>query len=423
MTDAHNRRHLPGRGRSPSSDSPLHGIEAVRLRRTGRSKNRQERRWHLHFRWSNEAAIHLATRILDWASPGMSRVFFGLSGSDANETQVKIAWCYNNVLGRPNKKKIISRQRGYHGCTVIAGSLTGLPFYHKAFDLPQGPVLHTTNPHHYFEASEGISEEDFSRKCAVDLEQLIVSEGPETVAAFIGEPVLGTGGIIPPPEGYWVEIQRVLKKYDVLLIADEVVTGFGRLGEKFGSHLYAMQPDLITIAKGLTSGYIPLSGVIVGERVWGVLKDGSDQFGPFSHGYTSSAHPIAAAAGLANLDVLEREDLTTNAKLTGAYFQGQMQKAFGDHPIVGEVRGRGLLCAIECIADKKQKTHFNPELKVGTRLSAACLEQGLIARAMPHGDILGFAPPLIITPEQVDDVVARTQRAFDTVLATLDLSG
>ena len=371
--------------------------------------------YHSYAGHGTEIVAQLSAKILEWYGPGMSRVFYGLSGSDANETQAKLVWYYNNVMGRPEKKKIISRLRGYHGASVISGSMTGLPFYHTAFDMPCGPILHTTNPHAYFEAEDGMDELAFSAKCAEDLERLILAEGPETVAAFIGEPVLGTGGIIPPPEGYWDRIQEVLRRYDVLLIADEVVCGFGRIGSRFGSHLYGMEPDLITVAKGLTSAYLPLSGVLVGEKVWSVLKDGSTKFGPFSHGYTYSAHPLCAAAGLANLDIVERESLVENAQTMGEYFLSRMHETFTDHPLVGEVRGVGLLGAIEFVRDKNKKLKFDPATKVGAQLAAKCVDNGVISRAMPHGDILGFAPPLIVTRSDIDFIVDRVEAAVNYV--------
>ena len=379
--------------------------------------------YHAYVGHSNEPAIHLAEKVLALAPPGMSKIYYGLSGSDANETQIKLVWYYNNILGRPEKKKIIARWRGYHGSSVMSGSLTGLPLFHNAFDLPLATVRHTLTPHAYRHAEPGMSEREFSQYCAEQLEQMIEEEGPETVAAFIGEPVLGTGGIIPPPEGYWEAIQAVLDRHDILLIADEVVTGFGRLGSHFGSHHYGIRPDLITVAKGLTSAYAPLSGVIVGDKVWQVLEQGAEQLGPIGHGYTYSAHPLGTAAGLANLEIIARENLTDNARNTGAYFQQRMRETFAEHPLVGEVRGVGLLAALEFAADREQRQFFDPELKVGARVAGACLKQRLIARAMPHGDILGFAPPLIITPEQVDEVVERTRRAVDEVRDELTREG
>lgn len=375
--------------------------------------------YHSYAGHSSEVAIRLAEKMLQWAPPGMAKVFFGLSGSDANETQVKIVWYYNNVLGRPDKKKIISRLRGYHGATIISGSLTGLPFYHTAFDLPVGGILHTTAPHHYWNAEPGMDEAAFSRKCADDLEAMILKEGPDTIAAFIAEPVLGTGGLIPPPQGYWDAIQPVLRKYDILLIADEVVCGFGRTGANFGSTLYGIEPDLITVAKGLTSAYAPLSASIVHDRVWRVLEAGSDRFGPFSHGYTYSGHPLCAAAGLANLQLLENEGIVDHARDTGAYFQRRLRDTFAQLPFVGEVRGVGMLGAIEFVADTDAKARFAPEQKVGAQLSAACLANGVISRAMPHGDILGFAPPLIATAADIDEIVDRVATAIKPILGAL----
>jgi L-2,4-diaminobutyrate transaminase len=243
------------------------------------------------------------------------------------------------------------------------------------------------------------------------------------VAAFFGEPVLGTGGIIPPPEGYWEAIQKVLNKYDVLLVADEVVTGFGRIGSYFGSPHYGMKPDLITVAKGMTSGYLPLSGVIIGERVWSVLEKASDMLGAMSHGYTYSGHAVAAAAAIANLNIIDKEKLVDNARDTGTYLQRRMHETFAEHPLVGEVRGVGLLAALEFVTDKNKRKRLDPNLKVGARMSAAALENGLIARALPHGDILGFAPPLIVTPDQVDDIIERTRRAVDKVTDELVREG
>jgi L-2,4-diaminobutyrate transaminase len=369
--------------------------------------------------YSTEPAIHLAERVLAMTPGRMKRIYYGLSGSDANETQLKIVWYYNNVLGRPEKKKIISRWRGYHGGTVMSGSLTGLDTHHRAFDLPQGPILHTITPHYYWHAEPGMDEREFSRVCAARLEALIQTEGPDTVAAFIGEPVLATGGLIPPPEGYWEEIQQVLRRYDILLIADEVVCGFGRMGKPFGSHVYGIEPDLITVGKGITSGYLPLSASIIGEKVWKVLEQGSDTYGVFGHGYTFSAHPLCATAALANLDIIEREHLIEHVAEIAPYFLQRLKEAFSGRPYVAEVRGAGLLGAIEFAQDPSQRTRFDPAQKVGLQLAAACLEEGVIVRAMPHGDILGLAPALIVTREDVDEIISRVARAVERVTRKL----
>lgn len=372
--------------------------------------------YHTYVGHGNEPAIRLSERIIKAAPDGMCRVYYGMSGSDANETNIKLIWYYNNILGRPEKKKIISRWRGYHGSGVMTGSLTGLATFHNAFDLPRAPVLHTMTPSHFREGLPGESARDFAKRCAAELEKMILAEGPETVAAFIGEPVMGTGGIIVPPDGYWEEIQAVLAKYDILLIVDEVVTGFGRLGSYFGSLHYDLKPDLMTIAKGLTSGQAPLSGTVVSDKVWDVLCQGSDQLGPLGHGWTYSAHPVGAAAAMANLDIVDGEDLTGNARTMGALLNRRMAEELGDHPMVGEVRGEGLLCALEFVQDRAAKTFFDPAKKVGARVSAEMLAgHDVIARALPHGDILGISPPLCITAEEVETIVAATKASVDAI--------
>ncbi|MBR0857749.1 aminotransferase [Bradyrhizobium liaoningense] len=367
---------------------------------------------------TDELAI-LSDRLVKMAPGKMSKVFYGMSGSDANETQAKLVWYYNNLRGKPKKKKIISRDRGYHGCSIISGSMTGMSFYHDHMDLPFSQILHTGVPHHYWGAHPGETEVEFSRRRAAELDDLIQHEGPDTVGAFIGEPVLGTGGITPPPEGYWEAIQAVLRRHDVLLIADEVITGFGRTGSMFGSERYGIEPDLITIAKGLTSAYFPLSGAIVGEKIYQVMEDAADRVGAFSHGYTYSGHPIGAAAANAVLDIVEKEDLPGNADTVGRHFQAQLEAKFAQLPIVGEVRGVGLMGAIEFVADRDKKSRFNPALKVGARVAKAARDRGLIARAMPHGDILGFAPPLVITKAEVDEMVSIAESAVRSVMDEL----
>jgi L-2,4-diaminobutyrate transaminase len=375
--------------------------------------------YHAYVGHGSEPSIRLAKMIVDRAPKGMSRVFFGLSGSDANETNLKLVWYINNVLGRPEKKKVISRWRGYHGSGLMSGSLTGLTAFHNLFDLPRPPILHTEAPYYFRRPDRSMSEEQFSQFCADKLEEMILAEGPETIAAFIGEPVLGTGGIVPPPQGYWDKIQAVLQKYDILLIADEVITGFGRLGTMFGSDHYGMKPDLITIAKGLTSAYAPLSGVIVSEKLWRVLEQGSDTYGAIGHGWTYSSHPLCAAAGVANLELVDELDLVANAGKIGGYFKQALTEAVGSNRFVGEVRGEGLMAAVEFVRDRDDRVFFDVSEKVGPRITAALLEQGVIGRAMPQGDILGFAPPLCLTKEEADIIVAATKKAVNSVTATL----
>jgi len=372
--------------------------------------------YHAYAGHGSEPAIRLSKMILDRAPDHMSRVYFGLSGSDANETNIKLVWYYNNILGRPEKKKIISRQRGYHGSGLMTGSLTGLHLFHQKFDLPLDRVIHTEAPYFYRRPDTAMSEADFTAHLIAELEALIAREGADTIAAFIGEPVLGTGGIVPPPAGYWQGVQQVLERHDILLIADEVVTGFGRLGSMFGSTHYGLKPDLITIAKGLTSAYAPLSGSIVSQRMWDVLARGTDENGVMGHGWTYSAHPLCAAAGIANLELIDRLDLVAAAGRGGAYLNRAIRAAVGDHPNVGEVRGEGMLCAVELVRDRDTRTFFDAGEGVGARVAGAMLKRGVIARAMPQGDILGYAPPFCLTEAEADRIARTTADALKEVL-------
>jgi L-2,4-diaminobutyrate transaminase len=372
--------------------------------------------YHAYVGHGTEASITLAHMVLERAPKHMAKVYFGLSGSDANETNIKLVWYYNNVLERPQKKKIISRWRGYHGSGLMTGSLTGLKTFHNAFDLPFAQVLHTVAPSYLRRPDPAMSEEAFSAHCAAELEALIAREGADTIAAFVAEPMLGTGGIVPPPKGYWEAIAPILKKHDILLIADEVVTGFGRLGTMFGSDFYGIEPDLMTIAKGLTSAYAPLSGSIVSRRMWQVLEKGTDMLGPIGHGWTYSAHPLCAAAGVANLELIDSLGLLDNTRQVGAYFNDRLKAALGDHPNVGEVRGEGLLAAVEFLQDRDSRTFFDPARKVGPQIAGALARHGVVARAMPEGDILGFAPPLCLTREEADIIVDSTVAAVTDVL-------
>ncbi|CAM4307121.1 aspartate aminotransferase family protein [Palleronia rufa] len=367
--------------------------------------------YHAYVGHGTEASITLAKMVMDRAPDHMSKVYFGLSGSDANETNIKLVWYYNNILGRPEKKKIISRWRGYHGSGVMTGSLTGLPLFHEKFDLPMAPVLHTTAPYYYRRDDLSQSEAAFTAQCAADLEEMIAREGADTIAAFWAEPVLGTGGIVPPPAGYWKAIQPILRKHDILLVADEVVTGFGRLGSMFGSDHYGLEPDFITIAKGLTSAYAPLSGSIVSDKVWKVLEKGTDENGPIGHGWTYAAHPIGAAAGVANLKLLDSLKLVENAGTVGAYLVERMRDALGDHPHVGEIRGEGMLCALEFVQDRDRRRFYDPADKIGARVVSKLAESHVIGRAMPGGDILGYAPPFSLTTQEADEIVAATVKA------------
>jgi len=379
--------------------------------------------FHTYAGHTNDQLARLSARLVAMAPGRMSKVFYGQSGSDANETQAKLVWYVHNLLGKTQKKKIIARELGYHGSTVIAGSMTGMNFYHNHMDLPFSIILRTGAPHYYRHALDGETEEEFSQRRADELEALILREGPDTVGAMIAEPVQGSGGIIVPPAGYWSAIQKVLKKYEVLLIADEVVCGFGRTGKMFGCEHFGIEPDLITCAKGLTSAYFPLSAVIVGEKVFNILEAGADQAGVFSHGYTYSGHTLGLATANKVLDIIEAENIVEHVRDTGAYFLQQLKNELAEHPMVAEVRGLGLLAGVEFVADPQKKTPFEARLKVGARVSNAARAQGLIARAMPQGDILGFSPALTISRSEVDEMVAITRAAVVQVYGELRAEG
>jgi len=377
---------------------------------------------HAFSSMSSDKPALLAERLIENAPVPMSKVFFGNSGSDANDSQVKLVWYYNNVRGRPEKKKIISRRRGYHGVTVVSGSLTGLPGVHAGFDLPLPFIRHVSPPHRLWEG-HGMDDETFVGKLVDELEQLIEAEGADTIGAMIAEPVMGAGGVIVPPDGYFEAIQAVLRKHDILLIADEVICGFGRLGHWFGSGALDIKPDLITIAKGVTSAYFPLSGVMVSEEVWRTLVDGEKKFGPFGHGYTYSAHPIGAAVALANLDLIENEGLVENAAVRGRHLHGRLREAFADHPLTGEIRGFGLVGAVEFVTRKDPPQAFDPGLKVAIRIAQKALENGVITRALPASDSVSFSPPLTINDDEIDTLVNGVREAADAVLAEQRDSG
>ncbi len=375
--------------------------------------------YHSFSSMANDVSTVLAEKLVTSAPVPMARAFFGNSGSDANDTNLKIVWYYNNVLDRPEKKKVISRIRGYHGVTVATAGLTGLDNLHAGFDVPLPMIRHVRAPHRLWEAEPGMTDAEFVSKLARELEDLIVAEGPSTVAAFIAEPVQAAGGVIVPPAGYFAAIGEVLRRHDVLLIADEVVCGFGRLGRWFGTEVYGMQPDLMTLAKGVTSGYVPMSVSLVSERVWGVLSQGSERYGVFGHGYTYTAHPLAAAAALTNLGILEREGLVEQAAKRGAYLRERLHERFGDHPLVGEVRGEGHIAAVEFVSSRNPLTRFDPSLRVGARMARASRAHGVITRALPASDTIAFSPPFIVTEPEIDEMVDGTRRALDDVAAEL----
>jgi L-2,4-diaminobutyrate transaminase len=374
--------------------------------------------YHLFGGSSNEPIIRLADRVLtllreNAGARHLARVFFGCSGSDANDTNVKLVRYYHNLLGQPQKKKIISREGAYHGLTCASGSLTGIPVYHKAFDLPLPGVVHTSCPHWYRFARPGESEAAFCDRMIADLEALIEREGPDTIAAFIAEPIMGTGGVLLPPEGYFARVQEILKRHDILFVADEVITGFGRTGQWFATGLYELEPDIVTLAKGVTSAYFPLSCSVISERIWNVLEQASPQYGPVMHGFTYSGHPVGGAIGLANLEIMEGEGMVENAARVGPYLLQRLRSAVGDHAYVGDVRGEGLMIAVEFIADKAKRRPFAASANAHRIVSAKAIEQDLMVRPLPFIEVVPFSPPLCITEAECDEAVERFARALD----------
>ena len=371
--------------------------------------------YHTFASMGNEPVALLAERLIGMAPGSMAKVFFGNSGSDANDTQVKLVWYYNNVLGRPAKKKIISRNRGYHGVTVMTTGLCGLPAMHAGFDVPLPMIRHVRSPHRLWERAAGQSDEEFSAALAGELEALILAEGPDTVAAFIAEPIQAAGGVIVPPESYFPAIGEVLRRHDVLLIADEVVSGFGRTGAHFASPTFGLEPDLMTVAKGITSAYVPLSACLVSAPVWEVISAGSEKFGLFSHGYTYSAHPLAASAALTNLDIIERDGLMAQAASRGDHLARRLDATFGSHPLVAEVRGYGLLGAVEFAPVADHLTNFDPLGSFSAAVVARSRELGVITRALPASDTVSFSPPFVVTEDELDAMVAGIRQAVDDV--------
>lgn len=364
-----------------------------------------------------EPAIDLADYLVDKVAAPMGKVFFTNSGSEANDTQVKLVWYYNNILGRPQKKKIIARRGGYHGITVASGSLTGLQHAHNGFDLPIAGILHTDCPHHYHHARDGESEREFSARLAASLERLIEEEGPDTIGGFIAEPFLGAGGVIEPPEGYFEAIMPILERHDILFIVDEVISGFFRTCDRFATQTYGLKPDMISVAKALSAAYQPIGGVMVSEKVYQALLEGSRRYGTFGTGFTYSGHPVPAAVALETQRIYDDLKIGDHVKAVTPRFQSRL-RAFADHPLIGETRGLGLIGAVELVEDKAARRNFDPARKVAPRLMALAADHGLIVRALPN-DAVAFCPPLIIDAGQIEDMFDRFGRALDDLTGEL----
>ena len=376
--------------------------------------------YHVFAQKTHGPAARLADKLVDMTPDHLTKVFFTNSGSEANDTVIKLIWFLNNALGRPEKKKFIARTGGYHGITVASGSLTGLPWNHAGFDLPAIPVRHVTTPHAYFFANAGESEDQFAQRLADEIEATILEEGPETVAAFIGEPLIGAGGVLVPPAGYWEKVQAICKKHDILLIADEVITGFGRTGRMFACETYDITPDFMVLSKQLTSSYQPLAAIMMSDAVYQTIAAHSEKLGTLGHGFTGTGHPVATAVGLENLAIIEEQNLVENAAAMGRVLRAELAR-FADHPLVGEIRGEGLIAAVQLVADKASRTRFDPEGKVGTFFFERAHDHGLIIRNIK--DAIAFCPPLIITADQVREMVTRFEATLNDTLAYAQAEG
>ena len=397
------------------------GFSNERLVQAAANQMRKLPFYHAFTSKSHEPLIDLSEMLIERAPVPMSKAFFANSGSEANDSALKMIWYFNNAIGRPEKKKVIGRIKGYHGVTIAAASLTGLPYNHKLFDLPIAGVLHTSNPHFYHEGRPGETEEEFSTRMADELEALIIREGPDTVAGMFAEPVMGAGGVIVPPAGYWAKMQAVLRKYDVLLVADEVICGFGRTGAYWGCQTYGIEPDILVCAKALSSSYLPISGVLVNERVYQGLADGASSLGTWGHGFTYSGHPVAAAVALETLKIYDEMDLVGMVQKTGPVLQAGLQ-ALADHPLVGEARGVGMIGALELVEDRATRRNFDPARKIALRAQKLCEAQGLIMRVLP-GDGIAFSPPLVISEDEIAEVMAGVRRALDQLAVELRREG
>ena len=380
--------------------------------------------YHLFGAATNEPAVRLADELLtlfhEKAGAGhLSKVFFGTSGSDANDTAYKLVRYYNNLRGRPEKKKFIARAGAYHGLTYAAGGLTGIPGYHKAFDLPQEGVIHTSCPHHYRFAEPGESEDDFCDRLIAELEEIIETEGPDTIAAMIAEPIMGTGGVLIPPHRYLARVQELLHANDILFIADEVITGFGRLGTWFGTGRFDLSPDIVTLAKGVTSAYFPLSATIISDELYRGLRDASPEWGPIMHGFTYSGHPVGCAVALANLSLMKRDAIVENAAAVGPHLVEALRRRVGGHPHVGEVRGDGLMAAVEFVADKNRRRFYAKGRDPHRVVARHAMEQGIAVRALPFIEVVSFSPPLSITAAEVDEGVEAFGRAIEAATPEL----
>jgi len=410
VTDAHGKKYIEG----------MAGLWCIslgygqdRLVKAAADQMTRLPYYHLTNHKSHSPVIDLAEKLLEIAPVPMSKIWFANSGSEGNDSAARIVWYYWHAMGKPEKRKIIAHQRAYHGNTIASASLSGMHYNHASFGLPLDGFLHVTPPHHYRYAKPGENEEDFATRLADELDALIEAEDPETVGAFFTEPIMGSGGVIVPPPSYYEKVQAVIRKHDMLLIADEVITAFGRTGNMFGSTTMGLEPDMLVCAKGLSSAYIPISALMVNARVFDVIAEESDRVGVFGLSFTYSGHPVSAAVARETLQIYEDEDIVGHVRAMEPHFMGGLN-ALLDHPLVGEVRGKGLVAGVELVRNKATGEAFDPALGVGNYCNQQAEEHGLIVRAI--GDTISFCPPLIINQDEIQEMIARFNRALDDTL-------
>ena len=369
--------------------------------------------YHSFTNASNPWQVELADKLLQLTPNNMGKVFFGTSGSDCNDTLIKIAWHYHALKGNNKKTKIIARDQAYHGTSISTASLTGLTGFHKEFPIPLDFVVRVDCPHYYSQAIDDETEEQFCDRLINNIEAMIEREGADTLAAFFAEPIMGAGGIIVPPQDYYPRLGKLLKQHDILFVADEVICGYGRLGAWFGSTEFGIEPDMIASAKGLTSGYFPLSAAFLTDEIWEVLKLGSEQIGAFMHGYTYSGHPVGAAVALANIEIMERENLIDKAKVSGKYLHEQLQSLM-NLPNVGEVRGQGLIAGIQLVTDKASRQAPDQADALPAKITALMREKGVIVRPLASIGTLAVSPPLNITNDEIDTLVSALSESISS---------